>query len=62
MLVKIKNLPWKVQISRTLLELRSGHFIILQMKVSQISVIQQFIDHLAESFTIWIFARNRDIF
>ena len=40
MLVKIMNLPRKIQMSCPLFEMRSGHMVMLQVKVPQVSFIQ----------------------
>ena len=62
MLLKVRNRSRDVQVSCSLLELRGGHVVVFQAKVPQISLIRQVIYDVAESFTVWISSRNRDLF
>ena len=48
-----------VQVSRPLLELRGRHVVVLQMKASQVALVRQLVDNVAESFTFCLFAPNR---
>ena len=60
MLVKIMNLPRKIQISCPLFELRSGHMVMLQVKVPQVSLIQYSIDDIARASQSGFFVQNQD--
>ena len=60
-LVKVINLSRNVQVSCPLLELSSGHVVVFQVKVPQISLIRQVIHDVAKSFTVWISAQYRDL-
>ena len=57
MLVKIINLSRNVQMSCPLLELRSRHVEVFQVKIPHISFINQLIYDVAKSFTVWISAQ-----
>ena len=62
MLVKVIDPSRNVQVSCPLLELRGGHVVVFQVKIHQISLIRQLVYDVAESFTVWISAQNRDFF
>ena len=62
MLVMVTNLSRNVQVSCSLLELFRRHVVMLQVKVLQVAYMRQLTDDVAESFTVWIFAQNRDLF
>ena len=61
-LEKVMNLSRDVQMSCPLLELRSRHVVVFQVKVPQISLIRQFIHDVAMIFTVWVSAQYRDFF
>ena len=46
------NLSKNVQVSCSLLELRAGHVVVLQMKIPPVALVQQLVDNVAESFTV----------
>ena len=52
MLFRALNLSRNVQVSCSLLELRSGHVVVLQVKVPQVANIQQLVDNFLESLTM----------
>ena len=50
-----------IQVSGPLLELRGGHMVVFQVKVLQVTLVRQLVDHVPESFTFCLSAQNRDI-
>ena len=61
MLVEVIKLPRNVQVSGPLLELRGRHVVVLQVKIPQVTLVRHLVGDVAESFTFWLFAQNREI-
>ena len=49
---KGRKLFRNVQVSRPLLELRSGHVVVFQVKLLQFPYVRQLVDHVLKSFTV----------
>ena len=62
MLVKVMKLSKNVQMSCPLLKLRSGHVVVFQVNVPQISLISQLLNLVAKRFIVWVSAQHRSFF
>ena len=52
MLVRVRNLSRNVQVSCSLLELRGGGVVMLQVKVLQVAYVRQLVDNVLEGLTV----------
>ena len=51
MLVEVIKISRNVQVSRSLLELRSRHVVLLQVKVPHVALVKHLVDNVTERFT-----------